>query len=1126
MNYRIGLDLGIASVGWAVIENNINGEPIRIVDLGSRIFDAAENPKDGSPLAKPRRDARGTRRRLRRRNHRILRTKRLLERYNIISQKEIEDMYENYKFQYNVYELRVQALEEKLTNRELARILINFVKRRGYKSNSKSEENSSKEAGKLLTATKENEELMKEKGYRTVAEMYIKDDKFKNFMPDGTKCIKIRNTTDDYKATPLRSLLLDEIKLILNKQKEFNNLITEEFIEDYIGIFTSQRNFDEGPNEPSPYAGNQIEKMLGRCTFEKEEYRAPKASYTFEYFKLLQDLNHIKIEKTVISETGEKKKEVRSLTDEEREKIKKLVKEKNNITFSHIRKELGLSNFERFNMVKYSSTIDFSDEKNLETEKERKFKEFESYQKLKTTLNRIEKNYISKLTEEQLNTIAYALTVYKNDEKRKSYMLENGVELPNEVIQELLKLSFSKVGNLSIKAMKKIIPYLETGLTYDKAVNEVYEDFRGTINTEKKRKLSLKDLEQDISNPVVRRAVSQAIKVVNAITLKYGEPDIVNIEFARELSKNFNDRNKIMKSQKENLEKNDRVKEEIIKLGKTNPTGQDIVKYKLWQEQNEICIYSGKNIPIENLFTEAVDVDHIIPYSQCFDDTYKNKVLVLASENRQKGNRIPYIYEKEIGRNLEEYEVRVNNMIRDPYKRERLLRQSFTREDAKNWKDRNIEDTSYISKLMYKLLANNLKFSENKNFKRKVYAVNGKITAHIRKRLGIEKIRENGDKHHAVDAVVIAITSQGMIQKITKYYQYVDGRYMNNNGEYVDYETGEIISKKEYEEKYGIYFPEPWHNFRKELDIRANCKTVERIKECLESENIRYENYDNVKPIFVSRMPRRKVKGAVHQETIRRKIETSEGIKTLSKTPLSKLKIDKKTGEIEGYPEKNKQDDRLLYEALKNRLKEFDGNGEKAFTEPFYKPKADGTPGPIVKTVKIEDKTTLGVDLKNNSYAANGDMIRIDIFRVENEGYYFIPIYVSDTIKEELPNKACVANKIYADWKEMKEEDFIFSLYPKDLVYIKGKNKIKLNPSNNENEAPIEVDEVLGYYVKAGISVASVTIITDDNKYMQTNLGVKGLQSIKKYEVDVLGNYYEVKLPEKRKKFKKGKEEA
>lgn len=68
MGYRIGLDIGITSVGWSAIENNENGDPIRIIDLGSRIFDAAENPKDGSPLAKARRDARGLRRRLRRKS--------------------------------------------------------------------------------------------------------------------------------------------------------------------------------------------------------------------------------------------------------------------------------------------------------------------------------------------------------------------------------------------------------------------------------------------------------------------------------------------------------------------------------------------------------------------------------------------------------------------------------------------------------------------------------------------------------------------------------------------------------------------------------------------------------------------------------------------------------------------------------------------------------------------------------------------------------------------------------------------------------------------------------------------------------------------------------------------------
>lgn len=255
MGYRIGLDIGITSVGWSVIENDYEGNPKRIIDLGSRIFDAAEKPKDGSPLAKERREARGLRRRLRRKKHRVERTKRLLERYNIITKKEIERMYNEYNFQFNVYELRVQGLDQKLTNKELARILISLVKKRGYKSSSKAEESDNKEAGKLLTATKENETLMKEKGYRTVAEMYLKDEKFKvkdknnNYILDkfGVPLIKIKNSVDDYKNTTLRKLLIEEIKLILNKQKELNALVTDEFINEYLNIFEGQRNFDDGP---------------------------------------------------------------------------------------------------------------------------------------------------------------------------------------------------------------------------------------------------------------------------------------------------------------------------------------------------------------------------------------------------------------------------------------------------------------------------------------------------------------------------------------------------------------------------------------------------------------------------------------------------------------------------------------------------------------------------------------------------------------------------------------------------------------------------------------------------------------------------------------------------------------
>ena len=112
----------------------------------------------------------------------------------------------------------------------------------------------------------------------------------------------------------------------------------------------------------------------------------------------------------------------------------------------------------------------------------------------------------------------------------------------------------------------------------------------------------------------------------------------------------------------------------------------------------------------------------------------------------------------------------------------------------------------------------------------------------------------------------------------------------------------------------------------------------------------------------------------------------------------------------------------LLYNALKARLAQFGGDGKKAFTEPFYKPKADGSQGPLVKKVKIVNKSTLSVPVHGGTAVAdNGSMVRVDVFYVENEGYYLVPVYVSDTVKRELPNRAIVAHKAYEDWKEMDE---------------------------------------------------------------------------------------------------------
>lgn len=264
-------------------------------------------------------------------------------------------------------------------------------------------------------------------------------------------------------------------------------------------------------------------------------------------------------------------------------------------------------------------------------------------------------------------------------------------------------------------------------------------------------------------------------------------------------------------------------------------------------------------------------------------------------------------------------------------------------------------------------------------------------------------------------------------------------------------------------------------------------------------------------------MPNRKVTGQANKDTIR--ASKDEGY-TISKVELSSLKL--KDGEIQNYY--NPGSDKLLYNALKARLEQFDGDGAKAFPKDyvFRKPTSTGEQGPIVKKVKLKDKSTLNVNVRNgNGVADNGSMVRIDVFKVEGQGYYFVPIYVADTIKPELPNKACVHTKPYSEWKEMKEEDFIFSLYPNDLIKIKSKKDIKFSVTNKDSTLPKESlnNDVFVYYIGSDISTASIKIVCNDNSYFVKGLGVKSLINIEKYVVDPIGNYSKVGK-EKRMRFR------
>lgn len=1098
MAYRIGLDIGIASVGWAAVEDDIDGNPIRIIDLGSRIFEKAEVPKTGASLAAPRRMARSARRRIRRRRFRKERIKQLFEDVGLISISDLEDVFNNGTVLSSVYSLRYEALERALSNEEFARVLLHLSQRRGYKSNSKAEESADKERGKLLEAVESNRVLMANHDYRTVGEMLWKDEKFRGVTHSAIdqNLHTPRNKAESYANTLPRELLVDEIHAIFSAQRSFGaKFATKEFEDEYTQIYVSQRSFDDGPGGESPYAGSQIEKMVGMDkTFELDDMnrptqpRAAKASFTFEYFKLLEDINHIRI----VRKDGASG----ALSPDQREVITALAFKTADVKYSKIRKALSLSEDERFNTVNYGSNTIEEDEKQA-------FKQMQSYHKVRKAVeSKVGNSAFAAITHEQLDEIGRILSLYRNDEKRTAQLTELGLD--NSIIQAILPLILSGWGKLSILAMKKIIPFLEQGLTYDKACAKVYGYHTRQGSEQRVTRLNIDKHCEEISNPVVRRSVAQTIKVVNAIVREYGAPELVCIELAREMNKNYDERRKIEKENKENRDRNEAAAKQIEEYKGARPTGEDIVKFKLFKEQDGVCLYSGENLDVARLFEPGyVDVDHIIPYSKCFDNSYRNKVLVKSSENRQKGNRIPAEYLT--GEKWDKFETTVNSRIKDYRKRERLLKKTLTAEDAEGFKERNLTDTKYISRVVYNMINDNMAFAEHPRYKKKVIAVNGAVTAYVRGRWGINKLRGDGDLHHAVDAVVISCISDGMINRISRYSENKEQYYLKD-AIFVDDDTGEVLSAEQYREK-KEFFPEPWRNFRKELDARlSNAPDVAIAELRLPS----YAGAEPPKPVFVSRAPNRKVSGAAHMDTIRS--AKKEGY-TVTKTGLADLKL--KNGEIEGYY--NPESDRLLYDALKARLALHGGNAKKAFAEPFYKPRSDGSQGPLVKKVKISEKCSMGVSV-NSGIAGNGSMIRVDIFHVEDDGYYFVPIYVADTVLDKLPNRAVVSGKPSSEWKVMSNGDFVCSIYPGDLIKITSNNGFTLQRTSEEvvGEPEIIRKEALLYFVKAGISTGSFSVKTHDNRYEKGSLGIKTLAQIEKYDVDVLGNCNQVSLPEKR----------
>ena len=324
---------------------------------------------------------------------------------------------------------------------------------------------------------------------------------------------------------------------------------------------------------------------------------------------------------------------------------------------------------------------------------------------------------------------------------------------------------------------------------------------------------------------------------------------------------------------------------------------------------------------MEKLFTVGyAEVDHIIPYSRSFDDSNNNKVLVLGKENQNKQNRTPYEWFGSDEARWSNFELYVNALKVRPKKKNLLLKMNFDEAQAEEFKARHLNDTRYITRFLKNFIEDNLLFREVEGKKQHVFTVNGAYTSLMRKRWGFNKNRAENDLHHAVDAVIVAV-SHPFRHQVSNYFKHREVH------------VAELLRRE------GQHFPEPWEGFRRELEARL-VQDPQNLKLALESLALDSYNDDfigEVESIFVSRMPKRSVKGQIHAETVRRHRGYNEKglMRVVTKTKLTDIPFDKKTGD---FPMYGKESDMKTYQVIKERYLEYDGNVKKAFNEPLYKP--------------------------------------------------------------------------------------------------------------------------------------------------------------------------------------------
>jgi len=970
MKQRIlGLDLGANSIGWALLDYQ-DGEPVGIVGSGVRIFEAGmegdiESGQEES-RGKKRRDARQVRRQIDRRGRRQKRLAHVLQLGGLLPEGDLGTGQQQHEFFLRLdrqlqkdghfadapadvalhhvfpYWLRAQALDTRLEPHVLGRALYQLGQRRGFLSNRKVPDKD-EEKSVVKKGISDLQHAMEEAGARTLGEYFAQLD------PTDAQQRRIRQRWVG------RQMYIDEFEAIWTAQAVHHpDLLTDELrAKVYSAIF------DQRPLKTQKH-------LIGRCELEFGRHRAPMALLDAQRFRLLQKVNDLKIVDPDFRELP--------LTSEQRAKLLDALDNQGELTFGKARKLMGIpARGYRFNFER-------GGEKKLVGNR---------------TAGRLRKIFgdrweaFSKQERDQV--VEDVLTFEKEDALERRG--RNHYDLDEQAAQALGQLELEPgYCSLSRQALAKILPHMEEGDHFITARDKAYEE-----DTETTRELIPEFLPPvfeaplpDLRNPAVSRVLSELHKVVNAIIRKHGKPDVMRIELARDLKRNREDRKRIWKRNRQNQRDREGAVQEITdKMGNPSPRQGDVLRVLLAKECNWECPYTGKHISMAGLLGPAsqFDIDHIIPFSRSLDDSFLNKVVCNNEINRSKGNRTPYeafAQDEDRWAEILERVKRFKGEARDAKVR-RFRMESL--EELDDFTKRQLNDTRYASTLAAKYLA----VLYGRDYRRHIQVSAGQVTAQLRKAWKLNSILGDGGvksrddhRHHAVDAIAIALTDRKMIKSVSDAAQKAQ-----HHGQLRWWKT----------------VPVPWDAFLEDAQAAIDA-------------------------IVVSHRVSRKVNGPLHEETNYSPPRVDEKGKTYVhvRKPIEGLS----PGEVEAIV------DDTVRKAVKEKLAELAGPPAKAFANRENHPYIEtrrGRPIPIhrVRIRKVLSPFPVGKDERERhvTSASNHHMEIIEVTDKKGNLTWDYCIVTQYQAMRRLRKGQGIVQRDHGAGKQ-----FVFSLAPREVIEL------------------------------------------------------------------------------------------